>query len=675
MNESREEAKTGSRPAPGRGLRWGAAVLALAALALLGYRQWQARPPAAGANGEVSATVAQAHAAVARAADLSDAPAFADARRGLVAVPKGQVRNDKGELIWDFDGFAFVQGAAPPTVNPSLWRQALLNNQIGLFKVTEGIWQLRGFDLANMTLIEGKTGWIVVDTLTARETAAAAMAFARQHLGNRPVSAVIFTHSHVDHFGGALGVIGADEAKARQVPIVAPAGFMEEATSENLLMGTAMGRRAMYMYGNRLPRGATGTVDTGLGKAVAFGQVGILAPTVLVEQPTQELVIDGLRFVFHNVPGSEAPSEFVFEIPERRAFGGGEMMSHTLHNLYTLRGAKVRDALKWAGYLDESLAWVERSDVVFNQHHWPVWGRERIREFIVMQRDSYKYIHDQTVRLMNAGLIASEIAEAVELPKRLRDYLDVRGYYGTVRHNVKAVYQGYLGWFDANPANLDALPPLDAARRYVELAGGAGAAVAAAQKAFDAGDFRWAAELLKHVVYAEPRNAAAKELLARSFEQMGYMAESAPWRNFYLTGALELREGPPDKGLTRDALIDMLQHAPIERFLDALAGALNGPKAEDLRLTINLNFSDLKENYVLRLENSVLRHYRQPIDPAANATLTLTKPFFLKMMTGGAGAKDLLFSDQTHIEGSKLDLGRFFTLLDKAPGTFAIVTR
>jgi alkyl sulfatase BDS1-like metallo-beta-lactamase superfamily hydrolase len=312
---------------------------------------------------------------------------------------------------------------------------------------------------------------------------------------------------------------------------------------------------------------------------------------------------------------------------------------------------------------------------VFNQHHWPVWGRARIDDFITKQRDVYRYIHDQTVRQMNAGLTAAEIADTMMLPKPLQDHLNVRGYYGTVRHNVRGVYQFYLGWFDAHPANLDALPPVDAGKRYVALAGGTDKVVAAAQQAFDAGEFRWAGELLKHAVYADPKNRAASELMARSFEQMGYMAESAPWRNFYLTGALELRQGPPDKGIPSSALLDMLQHTPIERFLEAMAANLNGPKAADTSLKINLVFSDLGESYVLRIGNGVLHHHRAPPAADANATLQLTKPFFLQMLTGGAGAKDLLLSDQTKIEGSRIDLGRFFALLDKAPGNFPIVTR
>ena len=346
-----------------------------------------------------------------------------------------------------------------------------------------------------------------------------------------------------------------------------------------------------------------------------------------------------------------------------------------MHNLYTLRGAKVRDALKWAGYLDDSLAWSAGADVVFNQHHWPVWGAERIREFITLQRDAYRYIHDQTVRQINAGLSGAEIADSLQMPKALQDFLNVRGYYGTVRHNVRAVYQFYMGWFDAHPSNLNPLPPVEAAKRYVALAGGSARLVAAAQTAFDAGDFRWAAELLKHAVYANPQDKAATELMARSFEQMGYMAESAAWRNVYLTGALEARNGAPKAGYSPTLLLDMLQQTPIERFLDRMAASIDGPKADGLHLVVNLNFSDLGENHVLRLDNAVMHHRKVPRDPNANATLTLTKPFFLQMMTGAAGAKDLLLSDQTRIEGSVIDLGRFFALIEKAPGNFSIVTR
>jgi len=364
-----------------------------------------------GADAEVApATRAANEQAAKTVAASGGGRALEAARRGFVAAPTGQITDASGTVIWDFAAFDFVKGEPPATVHPGLWQQAIRNNQVGLFEVTDRIWQLRGFDLANMTLIRGDTGWIVVDTLTCRETAATALAFARRHLGDVPVSAVVFTHSHVDHFGGVLGVLSAEDAAARQVPIVAPAGFVAEATSENILAGTAMGRRAAYMFGDRLPRGPKGLVDVGLGKAVAAGRIGILPPTVIVAKPTEERVIDGVRFVFHNVPDTEAPSEFVFALPDLGAFCGAELMSHTLHNLYTLRGAKVRDALRWADELDRCRERVGDAEVLFLQHHWPVWGRDEIREFIVAQRDAYKFIHDQTVRMINAGLTGPEIA-------------------------------------------------------------------------------------------------------------------------------------------------------------------------------------------------------------------------------------------------------------------------
>lgn len=646
----------------------------------IGAGQWAWRTPAPPARSVVppsSATdaVTRAHEASARGVDLADPPSFEEARRGLVARPEGKVLGAKGAVIWDFDALAFVKGKAPATVNPSLWRQALLNNQTGLFKVADGIWQLRGFDLANISLVEGKTGWIVIDALTTRETAAAAMAFARKHLGDKPVTGVIFTHSHVDHFGGALGVITAEDVKARNVPVVAPAGFMEEATSENVLLGPAMSRRATFMYGTRLPRGPAGFVDAGLGQGVALGSVGLLPPTRVVEKPDEEIVIDGRRFIFHNVPGSEAPSEFVFEIPELKAFCGAEMLSHTLHNLYTLRGAKVRDALKWSEYIDQSLGYIRDAEVVFNQHHWPVWGNARIRSFMMHQRDVYRFIHDQTVRHMNAGLTGPEIAEVLQLPKALHEHLNVRGYYGTVRHNVKAVYQSYLGWFDAHPSNLDPHPPVEVARRYVALSGGMGNLMAAAQAAYDAGDMRWAAEVLKHAVYAEPGNREAAALLAKAFDQMGYMAESGPWRNFYLSGALELRQGLPTNSPSLAGAIDLLQHTPVERFLERMAASLNVEKAAGKAITLNLTFTDLGETYVLSVENDVLYHRKAAAAPQAEATIALTKPFFLKMMTGQVGAIDFATSSEVTVTGSKLAAGRFFLLFDKPPAAFPIVTR
>jgi alkyl sulfatase BDS1-like metallo-beta-lactamase superfamily hydrolase len=649
-------------------------VALLATLALLAA--CGKNPGVGGAADDAMPATAKANEQLVQDLRLDDPQDFEDAKRGLIARPEGKIMAADGTTVLiDFDAFKFVDGKAPATVNPSLWRHAILNAQTGLFKVTDGVWQVRGFDIANMTLIEGKTGFIVVDTLTARESAAAALAFARKHLGDKPVSAIVFTHSHADHFGGALGVATATEVAERKIPVIASEGFMEEATSENILVGTAMARRSMYQFGKNLERSAKGNVDTGLGKSVAYGAIGVLAPTQLITQATQELVLDGVRFVFHNVPGAEAPAELTFAIPDKKAYGGAENLAQTMHNLLPVRGAKARDALRWANYMQQALDQLGDAEVYFGQHNWPIWGNARIAEFITKHRDVYKYTHDQTVRLANAGYTPREIAEMVRLPKSLASHFGARGYYGDLRHNVKAVYQLYLGAYDGNPANLNPLPPQESAKRYLELLGGADKAVAAAQAAFDKGDYRWAAELLNHAVFGAPDSKAAKELLARTYDQMGYMAEAATWRNSYLSAAAELREGPPNKGVDRSFLIDMLYETPIERFLEAMAAGLDGPAAEGKDLKVNLVMTDTKESYVLWIENAVLHHRKAAPATDANATLTLTKPIFIKMMAGTAGVKDTLLSDDLKIDGSKIDLLRFFTLIDKAPGTFAIVTK
>jgi len=610
----------------------------------------------------------------AKSLKLDDPQDFEDARRGFIARPSGKIISAKGEVVTDFDAFNFVEGKAPQTVNPSLWRHAMLNAQIGLFKVTDGIYQLRGFDIANMTLIEGSSGWIVVDPLTCRETSAAALAFVRKHLGDKPVSAIIFTHSHGDHFGGILGVISPQEVAKRKIPVIAPDGFMEEATSENGLVGVGMVRRSSYQFGKDLERSAKGMVDTGLGKAVAYGSAGILPPNRIIKQPKENMDIDGVRFFFYNVPYTEAPAEMTFLLPDKKAYCGAEILCQTMHNLLPVRGAKARDSLRWANDLDQALEQTADAEVFFAQHTWPIWGRARIAEFITKHRDVYKYTHDQTVRLINAGYTPREIADMIKLPKSLETYLNSRGYYGDLRHNVKAVYQFYMGFYDGNPANLNPLPPEESAKRYLELFGGADKAIAAAQTAFDKGDYRWTAELLNHVVFAEPGNKNAINLLARTYDQMGYMAEAATWRNSYLTAAAELRNGPPKKGIDPSYAIDMIRQTPVELFLDAMAACLNGPDAEDMNLKINLVFSDTKESFVLWIENAVLHHKKAPPAANANATLTLTKEIFIKMIIGTAGVKDTLMSDDLKITGSKIDLIRFFRLIEKAPGTFAIVT-
>ncbi len=485
----------------------------------------------------------------------------------------------------------------------------------------------------------------------------------------------MFTHSHADHFGGALGVVTPEEVAARKLPVIASSGFIEEATSENVLVGTAMARRSIYQFGKDLEHSPKGLVDTGLGKNVAYGSIGILQPNKLITQATEELELDGVRFVFHNVPGAEAPAEMTFSIPSLKAYGGAENLAQTMHNLLPVRGAKVRDALRWSEYMQQALDQLGDSEVYFGQHNWPIWGQARISEFITKHRDVYKYTHDQTVRLINAGLTPREIADTIKLPPSLQQYFGARGYYGDLRHNVKAVYQFYLGAYDGNPANLNPLPPVESAKRYVQLAGGADKAQQAAQAAFDAGDYRWTAELLNHLVLADSSNASAKALLAQTYEQMGYAAEASTWRNSYLTAAAELRNGPPKKGIDRSFLIDTLMQTPLERFFEAMAAGLDGPAAEGKNLKINLVFSDRKESYQLWIENSVLHHRKAEPAADANATLTLTHPIFIKMMAGTAGAKDTLMSDDLKTSGSRIDLVRFFGLIDKAPGTFPIVTR
>ena len=659
-----------------RTIRW-VPVPALLAVLLAGCHS-ELPPPESGADAMGHTAPSQAtlaaNAAVQELLEGADQQDFEDARRGLIAADPGlRVTAADGGLVWDLGANAFIEGNAPGSVNPSLWRQARLNNIHGLFEVTDGIYQIRGYDLSNMTLIEGGTGWIVVDPLTARETAVAAWALVRHHLPERPIAALVFTHSHIDHFGGVLGLLDAAGQSPDGLRIVAPQGFMEEATSENVIAGTAMSRRATFMYGKRLERSERGHVDSGLGISPAFGSFGLLEPSEIVDRTPQRLVIDGLEFIFQNAPGSEAPAELTFYLPHAKAFHGAEVTSHNLHNLYTLRGAKVRDALRWSGYIDESMDLFGEADVYLASHHWPIWGNGRILRFLEVQRDTYKFIHDQTVRLFNQGLTPGEIAEVLELPASLRQDFHNRGYYGTVRHNARAVYQNYLGWYDGNPAHLNPLPPVDAGKRYVALAGGADALLDSARAAFDGADYRWAAELLNHLVFAEPSNHDARSLLAACYDQLGYQSESGPWRDVYLSAALELRHGPPEQGLNVAAMEDVLRRTPVRRFFDSMAARLDGPAAEGVELSVNFVFTDLGESYLLDIGNAVLHHRPSRPDAAADATLKVTHGMFIALLTGRAGLKDLLLSDEVELEGSKLDLLKFFSLLDRPDGRFDIV--
>ena len=631
----------------------------------------------ADAQGRTPATpiTARANEQVLEELPFSDKQDFADSRRGLIASdPALRVRNRKGEIIWDQPAYGFIKGEAPVSVNPSLWRQAKLNNIHGLFKVTEGIYQLRGFCLANLTLIDGKSGWIVVDPLMTRETAARAMAFARKHLKDRPVSAVILTHSHIDHFGGVAALFKEDILQKPHIPVIAPKGFMEEATSENVIAGIAMARRAGYMYGKNLSPGVRGHVDNGLGKNTPFGTFGLIKPNHLVDRTPQEMMVDGVRFIFQYAPESEAPAELAFYLPDKKAFCGAELASHTLHNLYTLRGAKVRNALKWSGYIDQAIRLFPDAEIYFGGHLWPIWGNARVMDFLKRQRDLYKYIHDQTIRLANAGYTPREIAEQIQLPESLNRSFSERGYYGTLSHNSKAVYQAYFGWYDGNPAHLNPLPPKESAVRYVQFMGGAESVMEKARASFTKGEYRWVAEVLNHLVFAEPENEKARALLAETYDQLGYQSESGPWRNVYLTAAHELRHGSPQEGLDLESAMGILRLTPLPRFFDSMAVRLNGPDAAGRKMTINVIFTDRDESHVLTLENGVLHHHRSPPDPDANASVKLTHDLFLKMLVGQAGIKETIFSDDLQTSGSRIDLVRFLLLFDKPKANFNMVT-
>lgn len=631
---------------------------------------------AADARGHTAPTAhtADANAAVAQVLPLADQQDFEDARRGLVASdPDVDVVGPDGTPIWRTRDYAFIAGDAPASVNPSLWRQAKLNDIHGLFEVAPGVHQVRGYDLANMTIVTGKTGWIVVDPLGSRETAAAALALARKHLGTPPIRAVVFTHSHVDHFGGIEGVLP-DAAAREGVRIIAPKGFMEEATSENVLAGLAMGRRAVFMYGMPLARSPRGHVDTGLGKQPSRGGLSIAEPTDLVDRTPQPMDVDGVPFVFQYTPASEAPAELTFYLPDVKAFCAAEIATHTMHNLYTLRGAKVRDALRWSGYLQEAIDLFPDAQVVFASHHWPVWDAPRVRTFLEQQRDMYRYIHDQTLRLANAGATPLEIAEELELPASLRTVFASRDYYGTVRQNARAVYQNYFGWYDGNPANLDPLPPAQSATRYVAAMGGAAAVIAKAREAFAQGDYRWAATLLNHVVFADPENAEAREQLAATYDQLGYQAESGPWRDEYLTGALELRHGVQGSAVTPAAAANLLLHLPLEEFFNSLAARIVGPKADGADTTLNLTFTDLRQTWVLTLKNAVLHAAERPPDPAAAATVTLSRAYLVRLVTGQSSLREMVFSDELQVDGSRMALLSFLMLLERPGEPFPIVT-
>ena len=600
---------------------------------------------------------------------------FEDARRGFIGtIPDAKIANAAGRIFWNMADFAFEADgeACPATVNPSLWRQARLNTLHGLFEVTPGVYQVRNFDLSNITFIEGKTGYIVVDPLISSETAAAALALLRQHRGDKPVSAVIYTHSHVDHYGGVRGVLSDDDI-AGGLRIIAPEGFLKEAVSENVLAGNAMNRRATYMYGSLLPRGPKGHVDAGLGKTVSMGTVSLVPPTESVSVTGTRLTVDGVEIVFQVTPDTEAPAEMNFFFPQFGALCMAENCSCHLHNLYTPRGAQVRDAKSWSFYIDEAIdLFAADTKVLFASHHWPRWGSGKAAAFLKKQRDLYKFIHDQTLRLANHGLTPLEIGEQLALPPTLASEWYTRGYYGTLNHNAKAVYQRYLGWFDGNPANLHKHPPVEAGRRYVALAGGADALLEEARAAFDGGDYRWVAEVVNHLVFADPANADARHLQADALEQMGYQAESGPWRGFYLTAAMELRYPRPPATSPRPGAGGQLRALPADSLLDALSVRLNGDNAGSREIALNLVFSDTGERFLVTIENAVLHHAPDKSLKGA-PTVRLSRPALAELAMAEKTLDQLLADGGVAISGDSEPFITFLSLLDRFDFWFEIV--
>jgi len=618
-----------------------------------------------------------AQVAAAKELPFEDREDFEDARRGLIeSAPSLVLRDARGRTVWNMDSYAFVQGDAPDTVHPSLWRMARLNGLHGLFEVVPGIYQVRGYDISNMTLVEGTRGVIVIDPLVSTECAAAALALYRKHRGEREVSAVVYTHSHVDHFGGVKGVVSAEQVQAGEVPVWAPAGFLEHAVSENVLAGGAMARRASYMFAPALERGPRGQVDAGIGKTTSTGSITLIPPTHEVSHTGQEAEIDGVPIVFQLVPDSEAPAEMNFFFKDLGVLCIAENAVHCMHNVLTPRGAPVRDSLAWSKYLGEAIElFGARAEVMFAQHHWPRWGKERVIEHLARHRDMYRYLHDQTLRLANRGLTPTEIAAEVRLPPSLEQTWSCRGYYGTVSHNVRAVYQRYLGFFDGNPAHLDPHPPAEAAWRYVELAGGIDELLAQAHIAFKEGDYRWAAELCSHAVFAEPENAEARELQACALEQLGYQAESAVWRNLYLVGAHELRDGPPPAPKDRRvASADVARALSIEQLWDAMGARLDGPRAWDTTIKLAWDFTDVGERWSVTVENGALSAVRDRIDEDRHAKVTLTRAALDAVLLGEGDGPQLFASGAIAVEGDGAKLGEFLGLLDEGDPVFAIVT-
>ncbi len=642
----------------------------------------QATAPSKAMEGprEASQMTRQANAALLGQLPFDDTQAFDDIKRGFIAplADGGVIKNDQGQPIYDLSQFSFIKEGdpAPDTVNPSLWRQSQLIMKGGLFEVTRGIYQVRAADLSNITFIEGEDGVVVVDPLISAETAKASLdLYYANRPEKKPVVAVIYSHSHVDHFGGVRGVVSEDDVKSGKVKILAPAQFLEHAASEFVYAGNAMSRRASYMYGTLLPAGPKGQVGAGLGPTTSVGTITLIPPTDIIKENGEKRQLAGLTFEFWMAPNSEAPSEMFFYIPEKKALCTAEDATHTLHNTYTLRGAKIRDPLAWSKYLNQALQhWGGEAEVLYAPHHWPIWGNERVVEHLKKHRDMYRYIHDQTVRLLNHGYTMIEIAEMFELPESLSGVWSVRGYYGSVNHDVKSAYVSYLGWFDGNPATLHPLPPAEASKRYVEFMGGADAILAKAKAYFEKGEYRWVAQVVNHVVFADPKNQFARNLQADALEQLGYQAESGPWRNFYLTGARELREGVRKLDASSTASPDSLRAMSLELLLDFVGTRIIGPKAAGKTITLNVKFTDTNEQFVVGLENAAIHYMMGTQAERSDATITLTHEMLEEALLGRISPLKAITTGKIRVEGSVSKLAELASLFDTFDFWFNIVT-
>lgn len=622
-----------------------------------------------------TANTERANAAVRQAMTMNDKQDFEDATRGLMAQLRDPiVKAADGRVVWNTQRYEFVKGDPPATVNPSLWREQKLNTAAGLFKVVDGVYQIRGYDMANMTLVEGASGWIVIDTLFTEDVARAGLKLAMETLkSSQPVVAVIYTHSHADHFGGVRGVVDEADVRSGKVKVIAPEGFMDNAIAENVLAGNAMSRRANYMYGISLPANDKGSVGTGLGMALSIGVPGLIPPTVIVKKTGEEMTIDGVRIQFQMAQDSEAPSEMMMYFPEKKALCLSEVAVKLMHNVYTIRGAKVRDALVWSKYINETLDLFPDAEVAFASHHWPTWGNANVRQFVANQRDTYRFLHDRALNLANQGETMPELANASFFPKGLAADASSHGYYGTLSHNLRAVYNFHLGYYDANPATLDPLLPTESAKRYVAAMGGEAAVVALGRKAFADGDYRWVVELVNKAVFANPNNAEARALQADALEQLGYQTESATWRNAYLIGALELRSGPKDMGASSSGP-DTVRGMTNELLFDFIALRLNHEKTDGMTAAISMVFSDSNEVWALELSNSVLNSTRGRVLKNPDVTITLTRPAFLAMLLQGKKLPELVQAGMVKVEGNPQSFGAVVANIMNFDPIFNVVT-